>query len=56
MEDRLVDTGMSPESFYFELCSLLWPMYPPTFSDFQLLILHVVNLGYGIVSRDDNPL
>jgi hypothetical protein len=34
----------------------LWPLYQPTLADFQLLISHIVNLGYGIVSRDDNPM
>jgi hypothetical protein len=38
------------------LRSLLWPMYNPTFSQFQLFLLHIADLGYGIVSRDDNPL
>jgi hypothetical protein len=37
-------------------CSLLWPVYSPTLAQFQMLLLHIVDLGYGIISRDDNPL
>jgi hypothetical protein len=27
----------------------------PTFAQVQLLMLHVMDMGYAIVSRDDNP-
>ena len=39
-----------------DFSNLLWPMHNPTQSDLSLFFSHLGGLGYGIVSREDNPL
>lgn len=34
---------------------LLWPPHEPSLSELALFLMHLANLGYGIVSREDNP-
>jgi hypothetical protein len=36
--------------------SLLWPLHQPSMAQLQMLMLHIVDMGYGIISRDDNPV
>jgi hypothetical protein len=33
---------------------LLWPQHEPSLSDISLFMLHMANMGYAIVSREDN--
>lgn len=39
-----------------EFSNLLWPEHEITLSDMSLLVGHMANIGYAIVSREDNPL
>jgi len=35
--------------------NLLWPLHSMGLSDLSLFVSHIVNLGYSIVSKEDNP-
>ena len=35
--------------------NLLWPLHRMGLSDLSLFVTHIVNLGYSIVSKEDNP-
>lgn len=37
-----------------DFSNLLWPKHQVTLSDLALFVSHLVNAGYGIVSREDN--
>jgi len=36
--------------------NLLWPMHKPALSELSLFLSHIANMGYGIVSREDNAI
>jgi hypothetical protein len=36
--------------------NLLWPMHRPSLSELSLFPSHIANMGYGIVSREDNAI
>jgi len=36
--------------------NLLWPLHIMGLSDLSLFVSHLVDMGYSIVSKEDNPL
>jgi hypothetical protein len=36
--------------------NLIWPLHEMRLSDLALFVFHIVNAGYGIVSREDNEI
>ncbi len=46
----------TPDNGVVLCCRITWSRQRFTVSQLALWAMHFANLGYGIVSRDDNPL